>query len=179
MGSLAIQIADIVLFEHQAVDHPGPIGFLFDLIADRQQETFAVWGPFVASDAALDIGNLDALADIGNLDALAATEVQGEHLRALATAARHKRQVLAIGAPPGPPGGAALGRHGERLAAGGRDHPQPRLALVFLEVLGPDRVGNPGAIRADLRAAHTLERKVVLDLESAGSVGFLRQGLRP
>ena len=49
------------------------------------------------------------------------------YLRALFPVAfRQERQVLAVGAPPGPPGGAALGGHGHRLAAGGRDHPEPR-----------------------------------------------------
>ena len=167
MGSLAIQIADIVLFEHQAVDHPGPIGFLFDLIADRQQETFAVWGPFVASDAALDIGNLDALAT---------AQVQGEYLRALVTATRHECQVLAVGAPPRPPGGAALGRHRERLATGGRDHPQARLGAVVLEVFGTDRIGDPGAIRADPWIAHPLQGEVIVHLEVPKRSGILRPG---
>lgn len=172
MGAQTIQITHIVFLEQQPVDHPGPGGLSLARlrIADHEHESLPVGRPLVG---------LDSLLDTGERDPLAAAQVQRVDLLALRApfpfTVRQERQVLAIRAPPGPRCGAPPSRHGDRLAAGVGDHPQPRLVLVCLELLRMDGEGDPGTIWADARVVYVLQGKVVIDLEMAVRIGILRQ----
>ena len=167
VGAAAVEIAGIVAFELQAVDHPGlffrVFAFgLFFRIANHQHQPVALGRPGV-------IGN--ALLDVGERIGFAAAPIQRPDLGFAFVPRGEEGQVAAVGAPLRiVRRGTRAGHRQDGIVAGG-SHPDARFGAVLFQAGGAYRVGDPAAIGTDCRIGHGFEREQVFRLEQAGLLG--------
>jgi len=146
-------------------------------------------GVFQYQNQALAVGRplerVDTLQRIGELNTLASLAEERPDLALLFAAGRQKGQVLAVRAPPGARGGLFFPSQGDGVFAFDRHHPDPSAGLVFFEVEGGYRVGDPAAVGRHLGIGYPANAEVVVDREGprfavlAGGVGCHRSSALP
>src|SRR6266436_5299111 len=178
MGAAAVEVTDFVFLELQAVNHPGFLSlgllFLFSArllililvlvlrgfeflgrgIAENQNEATTVRGPGEV---------IHVLRSVRQALSLPAEAVQKPDLGFAFVSGGKKGEVLAVGAPAGMGGGNSFGGHGHRFAAANGNPPDALFVLVLLEEGRLDGVGDPLAVRAQLRVADLADLEVVVN----------------
>jgi hypothetical protein len=170
----AIQVADRISLELQAIDDKGRRSFrfcscslvlvfpglcIFGLrILDRHHQPGAVRRPLKIADT---------LRNIRQSNSLTSEPIEQPDLALAAIAGRSKRQIFVIGAPARVARRSTLRCHRKSIATARRNHPDPRFVLVFLQHFRAHGISDPLPIGAQLRLPHISNLKIVVNRDVA------------
>src|SRR6266478_703207 len=151
MSAAAVEVADFVGLELQAIDHPRLAYLWLFLLVVLLFALGVGFGQFFFGGIAKDhhqtgtVGRpgevIDILRGVGEALRFTTGAVQEPDLRLLLIAGRKKGEVLAVGTPTRVRGGDAFGRQRDGVATVGGLGPDALFGLVFLQKESLYRVG--------------------------------------
>src|SRR3981189_388106 len=179
MGTAAVEVADFVEFELQAINYVGLGGLLLFLggafafvlpgflggfqffragVAQDENETTAIGRPGKV---------LDVLRGVSEALGFSAAETEEPDLGLTLVALGKEGDRFAVGTPARMIGGDAFCGESDGVAAGARDHPDALFVLVGLEDGGLDDVDDRLGVGAQLRVMNFSDPKVVVYRDGA------------
>src|ERR1700730_2213314 len=185
MGAAAVEIADFIGLELEAIDYPGlaslglfvlvivvlffvfRLGFgqlFFGGVAEDHDHTRAVGRPGEV---------VDILRRAGEPLSFAAGAIEEPDLRFAFVASGEKSEVLAVGTPARVGGGDAFGGERDGVATVSGNRPDALFGLIFFQKQSFYGVGHGLCVRAELGVGDFADLEEVVDRDGAGLHGGL------